>query len=356
MLFWEYVGDNDDTIETLKNYIIQEYKKSDIFLVIDDTYEGLLTQVQIDDLILFCKNLGEINYIIYSSNEKLNGDNLFFFSFHLCYNNFDNIDVQNQDFKPNLYPRHKLFLSLNRQTRFHRLELVDYLIQQELLQHSFVSCAKTYFDNLVKYDYKDISSQKKKEFEIKSYFDNDIINYTLSKESIQRLSASLPLVLDVDPDSNDVLHSKHLPSAEMFFQNSYWSLIGERDFYNDDYRGWTEKVLKSFFYCHPFIVIGLPNTLKSLQKMGFITFSSVIDESYDSVEDPKERFQKIKEQINYLAGLNYIEHYKIYRKILPILNYNRNHYLFLNKNYQPTTFINRLFEWYCQPDKAIQNR
>jgi len=305
ILFFENVGLNFDRLKSI------EFKPND-FLVVDDTYEGLLTQEQVDYII----SLG-IDYAICSSNENLFGDNVYFFSFHLLYKDYDNIKVQNP-FSVNLEKRENIFLSLNRQTRTHRLKLVSYLAEKDLLEKSIVSC-----------DY----------IELHNIENNDILEDNLellTPKEINTLTEILPLRLD---DTNNV---KHLPDPSTFYQNSYWSLIGERDFYSDVYVGWTEKVLKSFLFYHPFIVVGLPFTLESLKSFGFKTFDNYIDESYDTITDHHKRFNSIKEQIDRLAEKTIDEHHKIYQDMLPLLEYNHNLYKDINLRYGPTELMDQL--------------
>lgn len=337
VMFYEYTGDNESMIYNLENIL----SSKDVFYVIDDTYEGLLTQDLVDYLIkIFKKNT--CSFVIYSSNEILKGDCVYFFSFHLCYRFYDNIDVQKAEFQSNMLPRPKKFLSLNRQPRLHRLEIVDFILENNLIEDSLVSCFLHNFEHL---EAEKPTQEQCNWYQGQQYLDQSILYRSLPEESLKRLKKHLPLHLDVGQNNPNQNH-RHLPNPENLYQNTYWSIITERDFYDDRYRGWTEKVLKSLFYCHPFIVVGLPNTLSSLKEQGFMTFGSVIDESYDKIENDDERMNEVKKQIEYLSRLNYIEHYNLYQKLLPILNHNRQHYLNLNLNYTPVVLINRILEWY----------
>lgn len=305
ILFFEYVGSNFDKLKTIS------FNEND-FLVIDDTYEGLFTQEQVD----YVASLG-IDYAICSSNEKLVGNNVHFFSFHLIYQDYDNIRVQD-DFQVNLEKRGKLFLSLNRQTRTHRLKLVSYLKEINLIDSSIVSCGYIELHNL--------KENKVLEDDLKR----------LTPKEINNLTSILPLELD------DTNNTKHLPNPSAYYNDSYWSLIGERDFYSDEYIGWTEKVLKSFLFYHPFIVIGLPHTLKSLKNFGFKTFENYIDESYDNITNHQKRFDAIKIEIDKLAKLTLDEHHQMYLEMLPILEHNHFLYKELNLVYSPRSLIDQL--------------
>jgi hypothetical protein len=55
----------------------------------------------------------------------------------------------------------------------------------------------------------------------------------------------------------------------------------------------TEKIFKSLMLGHPFILFGGRHSLRKLRDLGFKTFGSVIDESYDDVEFPLGRADKL---------------------------------------------------------------
>ena len=55
----------------------------------------------------------------------------------------------------------------------------------------------------------------------------------------------------------------------------------------------TEKSLRPIACGQPFLIMGAPGTLKYLQKYGFKTFEGIIDESYDSINDSKNRMQAV---------------------------------------------------------------
>jgi len=340
VLFWEYVGDNYVNFK----HMLTMSEHTDLMVVVDDTYEGLLDQAQLDVIIQDIEKYTK-NYIIYSSNEKLQGDRVYFFSYHLFYANYDNIDVQKDKVEFNTLPRSRKFLCLNRQPRWHRYEIVDFLIRNNMLEGNYISCGLMEGDVLLSEN--TASRTMIENYRKKDYLDSDIIEHDLPERTAERLSKHLPLNLDVNEvDRANITLRRHMPNLEKYFQDSYWSIITERDFYSDDYRGWTEKVLKAFFYGHPFIVVGLPGTLASLQKMGFITFGAFIDESYDREEDHKTRMKMIQEQILRLNSLNHAEHYNLYQRMLPLLQHNRQMYLEQNRSYIPSKLINKVLEWY----------
>ncbi len=89
----------------------------------------------------------------------------------------------------------------------------------------------------------------------------------------------------------------------------------------------TEKIYKSLMLGHPFVVYSAQGCLEKLQNLGFKTYSDYIDETYDQVEYPFERAEKI---INTLRTCP--DDIDIVAK--DINTHNRKHFLFLsNKIY-----------------------
>ena len=88
--------------------------------------------------------------------------------------------------------------------------------------------------------------------------------------------------------------------------NSYFDLVAEtyydHDYYHYDELEWhetiffTEKVFRSIKFKRPFLLIGNRNSLKQLHKMGFQTFPTMFDESYDTM-DNQTRLNHILEQL-----------------------------------------------------------
>lgn len=66
----------------------------------------------------------------------------------------------------------------------------------------------------------------------------------------------------------------------------------------------TEKFLKPILLKNSFIILGNPCTLSLIREMGFKTFSPYINESYDFIKDPKERFNNIRKEVNRIASLD----------------------------------------------------
>ena len=87
----------------------------------------------------------------------------------------------------------------------------------------------------------------------------------------------------------------------------------------------TEKTAKMFMAQRMFIMFAPQHTLRFIKSLGFDTFDSIIDESYDNIADPRERFDRAFDQVEYLAEQDPVE---VYEKVLPITQYN--FWMFIN--------------------------
>jgi hypothetical protein len=83
----------------------------------------------------------------------------------------------------------------------------------------------------------------------------------------------------------------------------------------------SEKSTKAFYARRLFVAFSNANYLKGLHRLGFETFSSVIDESYDSNVLDFDRFRQATEQLVYLSTQNY---QTICQQIKPIVDHNHN--------------------------------
>lgn len=348
VVFYEHLGEDQDFFLDFFNNLKNIYNQSKIFVIIDDTYEGLLTQ---EDVNFFENNLSVDDWLVVSSNYKLDHKNVIILNIHFYDPYFDNTVISETKFDFNDYLRSKKFLCLNRQERLHRLLTIDFLAEKDLLKHCYVSCRNTE-TNLVLQS-KDIIKQHlpNQEFGIEDFWQNrryggieELKDYNFSDSQKKRILDVLPLTL---PDEDELSNNpKNMPSADKYFKDSYWALLTERDFFRSDiYQGFTEKTVKCLLHGLPFIVIGLPYTLKHLRNEGFLTFGNFIDESYDDIEDDTKRFEAIKEQIEYLSSLNYNELHLLNQKMKPILEYNHNHLQNKHQSIPSVSLLNRVQVW-----------
>jgi hypothetical protein len=90
----------------------------------------------------------------------------------------------------------------------------------------------------------------------------------------------------------------------------------------------SEKTAKAILAGRVFLMFGNSGFLANLRKLGFETFGSVIDESYDSNILDFERFDLIKQQMVELSKQDY---HKVIDKLRPVIEHNRNRLFELQK-------------------------
>jgi hypothetical protein len=102
------------------------------------------------------------------------------------------------------------------------------------------------------------------------------------------------------------------------YNSSWYSIIAET-YQNHRYQP-TEKTAKAFLGQRIFVSFCCKHFLKNLKKLGFKTFNSIIDESYDEVEDTVKRFDMAWQQVRMLAQS---DPKNVYDKVQDILQHNR---------------------------------
>jgi|SRR6056300_246644 len=347
LLFIEYVGLDLGVLDTLRELSLNTKKK--FFLVIDDTYEGLLSKEVLQKHLEYIESLHEVidEFIILSANKSIFNEmvnlgyekNFIYFNTHLYLSKYDGIDIQNSTVSESDLLRKKKFLCLNRQERLHRILVVDHLCKTKQQRHGFISCPLS--------DY-GLAFEKKLDSSYSEvlFFDKALLDYKFTDEQKNRLSSILPLELDVPDEMHKSLRNE-MPDTKAYFEESYFSIITEGDFYTENKRQmFTEKILKAFIYKHPFVVVGLPGTLSLLREHGFLTFPQIIDESYDSIEDDTERLNACLREIDKLLSLNIHELKDLYESINPILEHNRKLVLQYNAMPAPSLLVNIIQQWF----------
>lgn len=231
--------------------------------------------------------------------------------------------------------REKKLLCFNRMPRWQRARMVGFLFEHNLVENSYVSFDLRNSDELwLKRNAWDIKNNRDIDpaFRDEPYFEN-----------IYKHWNSLPLVLNrsserdnpVDINIDDV----------RYFDNSYFSVVNETNFYHalvetgsrpccvthTDGVFISEKVYKPIAHRHPFIVAGIPETLKYLRVVGYKTFDGLFNEEYDTIRDDNARIEAIENEIIRLTNLTDDEWVELQVQLKPIIDYNYNHFLSLKK-------------------------
>jgi|TARA_Y100000310_G_scaffold125057_1_gene123904 hypothetical protein len=135
--------------------------------------------------------------------------------------------------------------------------------------------------------------------------------------------------LDGVDDKNQQLLNPHIK----YFEDSYFSVVTETWFnnkipdnlvkkYPDPPLKITEKTYGGLLF-HPFIVLGCPYTLRYLRGLGFKTFPEFFDESYDMIEDVRERYEAVLKNILELNKKSLEELKEMYDSVYDKILYNQ---------------------------------
>lgn len=351
LVFFEYLGESKklplDTFNSLKEL----YQNNKIYLIIDDTYEGLLTE---DDYEHVKNGLTVDDFKLVSSNYKLKEkEKAIICNYHLHNKQFDSIKPQEVVVNENPIRKGKKFICLNRQERAHRILIIDYLIEMDLLKDCHASCKNqeiTYLFTGKDYINETYGKLSRNKANIEDYYGiskyaslSELKKIKFTKKQQKRLLKNTPLILEqektIEHDQRD------MPDVQSVFEDSYWCILTERDFFSDQYEGFTEKLVKCLLYKTPFVVVGLPNTLKHLQNLGFITFAGFINEDYDQEQDSKKRLAMVKKEIENLANLDYNEHRAMRLKMNNILDYNYNRIKEINNSLPCPELFTTFVKW-----------
>ena len=255
------------------------------------------------------------------------------------------------DFTPKVKPY--VYTTLNRAPHRHRMELFLKLNELNLLDKGMCSF-------------------------------NEFRPDALSRDLTQEELSVLPITLDVDLDKTspfDHIYGETMPQAFSymeekeydivpnkflnFFENSYFTIVTETkigipstdDIYCTtidcdgicwptlkgfeclrchtvkDIPNWmeiydekfiTEKTWRNMLNGHPMVWIGTRHTAKMLQHLGFKTFSTLWDESYDDIRNPLDRFNAVTNLVNELCKKTDEEWLELQEKAIPILEHNQN--------------------------------
>ena len=228
-------------------------------------------------------------------------------------------------------PRDKKFLCFNKVHRQHRIDLLEYVVSNNLLEQSYYSfdCSE---DNL------------------------ELIASDGAYPGIKSIKNNIPLVLNKTPERDnpvDIIEDDH-----KYFENSYFSAVTETMFHRQPRgvpnrirlhvpgthpgRFVSEKTFKCIAMKHPFIMVGPYKILEFLKSRGYQTFSPFINESYDNIENEDQRMAAVCAEILRMCNLSEDELVKFTEFAKPIVEHNEN----VMRNVTDFTTINNLESYF----------
>lgn len=211
------------------------------------------------------------------------------------------------------------FLFLNGRLRPHRKALIDGLRNNNLLDYALWS---------------NLSSQVEMGFTSQL---TDRLSSTYESVRLLPLEYEIPRAvpqMTLVPDSGFV---KHLLFNNTWgdaivnprcYTDSWFSLVTETIFdYPHTFR--TEKIYKPILMAHPFVVAANQSYLKDLRDAGFQTFHTVIDESYDQIDCPQARIERIIDIMHDICSGGQAAHF--WEATRDICKYNQQHLVEYNR-------------------------
>jgi len=223
-------------------------------------------------------------------------------------------------------PKPKKYLFLNKRLRPHRLVLLCLMAYDGLLDDGMVSFNTEYDDTSYLIEYINNNNY----LNVDRYFDiHQYHNKTFDESDKSKIIEGYGILLELKKKTLDIDDIKSIEERSFeiddksLYTDSYFSIVGETEFFNDYKRYSTEKILKPIQQLHPFVVLGRPHLLSDLHSYGFKTFSDFWDESYDIEESNNIRMMKVYETISKLNNKSHEEWEVIYKNITPILIHNR---------------------------------
>ncbi len=106
------------------------------------------------------------------------------------------------------------------------------------------------------------------------------------------------------------------------YNMTYYTAMVETTVHND-FAMFSEKEAKPIVAQRPFVIFGSCGQLTAFRSLGFKSFGNVIDESYDSIEDKHERWNKVFDSMEQLTNEDPAD---VYEKLADVLAHNKNHF------------------------------
>jgi hypothetical protein len=146
------------------------------------------------------------------------------------------------------------------------------------------------------------------------------------KKHMYELHDMLPRQIDdVDFNTSYCADIESISSIGEYYRRSAFCLVtetwaeGRKIFISD-------AILAPILYATPFLLVGCRGSLEFLRSKGFKTFSDVVDESYDDIEDDAQRWDAVLNQVETLGSGKYVHDLQLTNTVLQeILDYNLNH-------------------------------
>ena len=212
------------------------------------------------------------------------------------------------------------FISFNRiinNDRSYRIYFISLLKVLELLEHGLVSFGVTDDEHG---DWRDevMDAKTKLSERARHHVEEhlvDINKLVIDHHEIHgSASADILRTIERVNVNNDTLNT-----------DAFWHVVTETVFYYPKLH-LTEKIFKPIASKQPFMLMAAPGNLAYLKSYGFKTFDSVIDETYDTIQDPDLRTQAVVKQLYWYCNLSPGEKTDVIKQLEPIIQHNFDHF------------------------------
>jgi hypothetical protein len=210
------------------------------------------------------------------------------------------------------------FLFLNGRLRPHRKALIDGLRENNLLNHAL-------WTNLDSHVVMGFTSQLINKLASAT----EPIRLLLPEYEIPRAVQQITQV----PEEGFVKHQLFNntwgdPIVNHRCYTDTWFSVVTETIFDYPYSFRTEKIYKPIIMAHPFVVAANRGYLRDLRNAGFQTFDSIIDESYDQIDCPHTRIERIIDTVRYIVKGG-AEHF--WHASRDICKYNQQHLVEYNR-------------------------
>lgn len=155
-------------------------------------------------------------------------------------------------------------------------------------------------------------------------------------------------------------HPHHFAKYELFdnewgdiyinpapYTDTYFSLVTETVF-DSPHSFRTEKIAKPLAMAHPWICATGPGFYRDLRNLGFQTFDGIIDESFDTIDDPRDRMDRILDIVDHLCSGDMSSFLDACE---PICKYNQQHLKHVTFQ-ERASFRQRFFKFITDNDRS----
>ena len=206
----------------------------------------------------------------------------------------------------------KVFLAFNNSTLDPSIDDMygGYSIRSIFFPHFFISTGYKFqlfniknTDTVKEYDFLCLNRRMRdgKLLLLKELKERNLLSNTLYSYVSDNLVTSDKTAIEKKQPEGDLSYGEQIAKDDetflygfnpKWYQNCKVEIVNETYYFEGDQCHMTEKIFKSILMEKPFVVNSTKGFLKELRKLGFKTFSSIIDESYDDA-DNIDRYKRV---------------------------------------------------------------